>query len=567
MVSYSSICIYWKWPNSYHTLQLILVLSSCFLVHLSIGTLYTYGNLVPYLVSYVREYSSPKHLRFTDTPYVYACQVAGQGSSMILGGILERRFGPRLITLIGGILMSSGVALSYFSIQYSFWLMLFTYGIMFGFGIGLAYVGPLACAMRWLPKWKGIASGIVVSGFGLSALIFNTVQTGYINPENVSPDRPDPFDDNIKYFSQPEVLERVPHVFLILACCYICMQLIGCIFIVNPYPSGNADSDLTHNSNNVDKTNNFDISKQATKLADTNNKLLVVSTSLKGSINRTPIQIPSVVKSDDNSDTNNSDNDSLLSHYHNLSLSNSISTELESSISKINANYIYNFTPFQMLRKVNFYFLWVMFFLSGTSITFISSLYKSFGLEEVSDNDHLLSIVGGVSAIFNLLGRIVWGGIADLTTYKFALVLQSALMTCLLFTLYSTTATGEAAFFVWICGIFFCIGGYFSLFPAAIAKCFGQDNIGVNYGILFTSQILGGLLAALISQILVDHIYWYGMLFFIGGLSCLEFVLTIFYKHKRYVQLLSPNVLLKTATRVEESTIKFPDNESINKIT
>ena len=155
------------------------VLCAGFLVHLSLGSIYTYGNLAPYIVSYVRNMSHPATLQYTDGTFVFACQIAGQGLSMAFGGLLEKRFGPRLVSLLGGWFMSLGVLLSYFAIQKSFWLLLLTYGLMFGLGIGIAYIGPISCAMRWLPKWKGVATGIVVSGFGLSALIFNTVQTGF----------------------------------------------------------------------------------------------------------------------------------------------------------------------------------------------------------------------------------------------------------------------------------------------------------------------------------------------------------------------------------------------------
>ena len=49
-------------------------------------------------------------------------------------------------------------------------------------GIGIAYVGPLSYAMRWLPRWKGVAGGCVVAGFGLGALIFNQVQSSISIP-------------------------------------------------------------------------------------------------------------------------------------------------------------------------------------------------------------------------------------------------------------------------------------------------------------------------------------------------------------------------------------------------
>lgn len=566
MSSYSSLCIYWKWPARYHRIQVALVLASCFLVHLSIGSIYTYGNLVPYIVSYVREKSHPDNLRSTDTPYVYACQIAGQGCSMVVGGILEKKFGPRVVTLAGGLLMSGGVALTYFSIQYSFWLMLLTYGVMFGLGTGLAYVGPLACAMKWLPKWKGLACGVVVSGFGLSALVFNSVQTEYINPHNSAPDLQDQDNPDVKYFSQSEILDRVPYVFLILSACYVTMQVIGCIMIVNP-ASNTKDIDLSISKRHEDGS--FEISKSVLYKSinsNTCNSSLVDSTSLKGSDYEKPL---------DDGDSDEIDKDGVLEtdkllSSHSLSRSLSCNNSISSvdgvrAVTKITSDYyIYNLSPRQMVCKPNFYFLWFMFFFSGTAVTFISSLYKSFGLEKISDDDRFLSLVGGVSAIFNLFGRLGWGAIADAVTYKFALVVQGATMTVLLLTLYSTAALGKAAFFLWVCGIYFCVGGYFSLFPAATARSFGQDNISINYGIVFSSQTAGGLLAGLISQLLVDHIHWYGMFFFIGGLSGLEFILALIYRHKRYLLLPTPGDLMNNVSRIEEATIKFPDNASLD---
>ena len=52
--------------------------------------------------------------------------------------------------------MSSGVLLTYFTIQHSMWLTTFTYGFMFGLGTALAYAPPMGVAMRWYPKSKGL---------------------------------------------------------------------------------------------------------------------------------------------------------------------------------------------------------------------------------------------------------------------------------------------------------------------------------------------------------------------------------------------------------------------------
>ena len=556
MISYASLCVYWKWPPQLHKLQLVLVLASCFLVHLSLGTIYTFGNMVPYMVSYVRNSSHPSDLRMTDATYINACQLAGQGLSMVFGGILERRLGPRLVTLLGGLLMSSGVALSYFAIQYSFWIMIATYGLMFGIGIGLAYVGPISCAMKWLPKWKGLASGIVVSGFGLSALLFNAVQTGYINPHNIPPDySPYPEKPDEKYFTDKELLNRVPRVFLILALCYTGMQLIGSIFIVNPPPPDETgytaipDSDLNYVRNRDRRDSESSINLCAKDY---------ITNCQSDSKEENGIEDSTKIDKRNKKNQIDDDSDDESTSISRTVSSNSVSSELERSVSSWSSNVIYNLTPLQMITKPNFYLLWIMFLCVGTATALVSSLYKSFGLEKVTRDDQFLTIAGSVSAFFNLLGRILWGVLADLTTYKLAFVLQGAMMSSLLVTFYATSEVGKVMFFFWICGIFFCIGGYFSLFPTATARGFGQHNVSVNYGLLFTSQIVGGALAGFISQKLVLLIDWYGVFFLVGGLSCVEFIIALVYRHKRYIRLRRPDDLHTSATRSEESAIKFP---------
>ena len=433
-----------------------------FLVHLTLGSLYTYGNMVPYIMAYIRNQSQPSDIRSDQAPYVLACQASGQGAMMILGGLLEKKIGPRLSTLIGGWLMSAGVLLTFFTIKVSFWLVLVTYGLMFGFGVGIGYIGPITCAMKWMPKWKGVGAGIVVAGFGLSATLFNYVQTEFINPENFAPDfAPYPDSPKEKYFTQNDLLERVPYTFLLLGGIFVVMQLIGCMFLVDP-----PLPDVTYS------------------------------------------RLP---------------NDDISS-----SLSNSVtvsSKELDSSPDGIK--------PQMVLCKLNFYLLWFMFFLGGISVNFISSLYKQFGLEEFG-NDHFLSAVGSVSSVFNFLGRLLWGLLADTVTYKFALTCQTALMTSLLLTLYLTVFGGRWMFLFWVCGLFFCVGGIFSLFPAATVRSFGPAYLGLNYGLLFTSQITGSIVSAFLSSQLITLIDWWGMFFLLSGLSGLGLIITLCYRHTSY---------------------------------
>ena len=55
-------------------------------------------------------------------------------------------------------------------------LMLFLgYGVVGGCGLGLGYVTPVATVAKWFPDKKGFATGLVVMGFGLGALVMSKV--------------------------------------------------------------------------------------------------------------------------------------------------------------------------------------------------------------------------------------------------------------------------------------------------------------------------------------------------------------------------------------------------------
>ena len=75
----------------------------------------------------------------------------GQGGFMTMAGHLEEWVGVRATILLGCAIMTSGVFLTYFTIQISMATATLTYGFMFGLGIALAYAPPMAVAMNGSP--------------------------------------------------------------------------------------------------------------------------------------------------------------------------------------------------------------------------------------------------------------------------------------------------------------------------------------------------------------------------------------------------------------------------------
>ena len=86
-----------------------------------------------------------------------------------------------MTTLLGGLLMAAGVFLSSYARTLSSFMTF--YSLMFGIGVVLAYTAPMSAGWAWLPKSKGLVSGIILCLYGAGGFIFNLVGTKLVNSE------------------------------------------------------------------------------------------------------------------------------------------------------------------------------------------------------------------------------------------------------------------------------------------------------------------------------------------------------------------------------------------------
>lgn len=90
----------------------------------------------------------------------------------LIGGRVQDRTGPRPVALVGGLLYAMGIVLASFVQQPGqLWLLTLTYGLLAGFGLGAAYITPIAMLAKWFPDHKGLVTGLAVGGFGFGAVI------------------------------------------------------------------------------------------------------------------------------------------------------------------------------------------------------------------------------------------------------------------------------------------------------------------------------------------------------------------------------------------------------------
>ena len=91
---------------------------------------------------------------------------------IIVGGRVQDKIGPRKVTAAGSVLISLGMILSSFVTAAAPSLIYLTYGILAGFGVGCVYTCTVSTIQKWFPDKRGFATGMIVSAFGFSLVVF-----------------------------------------------------------------------------------------------------------------------------------------------------------------------------------------------------------------------------------------------------------------------------------------------------------------------------------------------------------------------------------------------------------
>jgi MFS transporter, OFA family, oxalate/formate antiporter len=131
-------------------------------INLILGALYAWGVMGKALVLQWHWTKTEAALPFTVSTVAFAL-------TMIFAGRWQDRIGPRVVATLGGVMFGLGLAGSAFAATPA--LMMLTFGIGGGIGLGLGYSATTPPAIKWFPPArKGLVTGLVVSGVGLAAV-------------------------------------------------------------------------------------------------------------------------------------------------------------------------------------------------------------------------------------------------------------------------------------------------------------------------------------------------------------------------------------------------------------
>ncbi|MCK4665175.1 OFA family MFS transporter, partial [Candidatus Dependentiae bacterium] len=319
---------------------------------------------------------------------------------MPFAGRFIDKYGPRLVTLVGGVLFGLGWILSSFA--GNILILTITYGVIAGSGVGIAYGGPIAVATKWFPKKRGLAVGLTIIGFGLSPLITAPLAKYFINSF-----------DPLKAFG-----------------------LLGIIFLI-----------------------------------------LLVTLSI-------PLKFPSVQSTSDKSDK---------------------------KYCFSNPNETKDFNALEMVKTLSFYGIWICYIIGTLTGLMAIGISSPVGEEIIKLDSQKAALFVSLFAVFNGLGRPVFGWLTDKINSRFAAITSFIIIILASVGMLNAKEASSILFVLCFSGFWFSFGGWLAIAPATTSRFFGVKYYSMNYGIVYSAYgagaLVGNLMAGRIRDIFGSYLF------------------------------------------------------------
>lgn len=133
---------------------------SC-LINLCIGSMYAWSVLAAPMAD---------ELQVASLAIVFSIANAVGFITMIIGGLLNDKYGPRWVMFTGGIMFGVGMFTCGFA--HSVNNLIFSYGILLGLGLSLVYGCTISNTIKFFPDKRGLVGGMTTAFYGISSVIF-----------------------------------------------------------------------------------------------------------------------------------------------------------------------------------------------------------------------------------------------------------------------------------------------------------------------------------------------------------------------------------------------------------
>lgn len=315
--------------------------------------------------------------------------------AMPLAGNLMANWGPKKTATLGGSLVGTGWIAASFAPDITTLTLL--YGVIGGAGVGMVYGCPIAVVAKWFPQKSGLAIGLTVMGFGISALITAPLMKAMI--------------------SHPDI--GTLNTFLYFGISFLVIVVLLAQGLRFP-PIEWADAKLTTSENPTKKNSSFDLNRQ------------------------------------------------------------------------------------EMLKTCSFYALWATYTIGCLAGLMAIGIASPVGTEIAKLDATTAAFAVSLFAVFNGLGRPLFGTVADKLGPKYTAIISFTLILGASLLLSELEEGNTSLYLIAFCTLWLCLGGWLALAPTSTGIFFGKHYYAQNYGIVYTAYGAGAILGTLISGNIKD---------------------------------------------------------------
>ncbi len=169
-----------KAPLDQHTLtsrRWLVLISSC-LINLCIGALYVWSVFSGPMATHLNELNGTM-LTAASLSIVFSIGNGDGFITLIAGGAIQRKLGPRWVVFAGGILFGLGFIIC--GLASNVGMLILGYGVVSGLAMGLAYGCTISNSVKFFPDKSGLIGGIATASYGISSVLIPPIANMLIN--------------------------------------------------------------------------------------------------------------------------------------------------------------------------------------------------------------------------------------------------------------------------------------------------------------------------------------------------------------------------------------------------
>lgn len=145
----------------------IILIASCF-INLCIGSIYAWSVFATPMAEYLSGINGTVFTAGT-LAIVFTVTNSVGPITMITGGRINDKFGPKKVIFVGGLIFGIGMILAGFS--KSLPMLILSYGIILGLGVGMVYGCTISNSVKFFPDKRGLVGGVTTAAYGFSSVI------------------------------------------------------------------------------------------------------------------------------------------------------------------------------------------------------------------------------------------------------------------------------------------------------------------------------------------------------------------------------------------------------------